>query len=483
MSGFVGILHLDSQTVDPLLLSKLNQSMAGRGPDAQRCWVRDFVGMGHTQLQTTIECQFDQQPAHLEGQFWIVADARIDDRPTLIQILEAHGSPPLHDRPDSELILWAYRVWGEDCVSHLLGDFAFAIWDDGAKKLFCARDRFGIKPFFYSHPGKIFLFSNTLNCLRKHPQVSNRLNDLAIADFLVLERHHTLDATAFADISRLPPAHVLSLRLGSLLQLRQYWTLSLPTPLNYRNPEDYCEQFRAVMRVAVADRMRRDRAGLFLSGGLDSTTLAAFAREVLPQKFYPSPLSTCTGYYDQLIPDEEPHYVQSVVDELELSAHYLNVDSYLPCGWWQDPQFPSPEPRADPFLAISIDSLRYLGRQCRVVLGGYGGDPIQFSSNRYFFTLLRQWRWGQIAQAMLQYSRWHDRLPPVGIRTQLRQWLGRNRSDSPTLPPWLNPGLVRQYSLRERYQGSSPTFTAQSGDRQEVFEGIDPMHWVSLFER
>ena len=118
---------------------------------------------------------------------------------------------------DVELILRAYQVWGEDCVERLLGDFCFAIWDAPRRRLFCARDQMGVKPFFYAHLGSCFIFSNTLDCVRQHPAVSDRINDLAIADFLVYDMSQDPGATAFVDIRRLPPGARAHLRIGQRL--------------------------------------------------------------------------------------------------------------------------------------------------------------------------------------------------------------------------------------------------------------------------
>jgi asparagine synthase (glutamine-hydrolysing) len=162
------------------------------------------MGLGFTLLRSATDCNEEQQPLSLDGNVWIVADARVDGRRELIATLQSHGQQCLADAPDAELILRAYQVWQEACVDHLIGDFVFAIWNAGTRKLFCARDQMGVKPFFYAQLGSLFIFSNTLNCIRQHPAISSRLNDLSIADFLLFEMIQDATATAFADIQRLP---------------------------------------------------------------------------------------------------------------------------------------------------------------------------------------------------------------------------------------------------------------------------------------
>jgi asparagine synthase (glutamine-hydrolysing) len=185
MSGITGLLSLDGGPVDGQILSRLTGLMAFRGPDAQETWSGGRVGFGHTMLRTTFESQGERQPCSLDDDLWIVADARVDGRSELCRKLRSSGHDCHQSATDAELILHAYRAWGDECVRHLLGDFVFAIWDASRERLFCARDHFGVKPFFYARAGNCLVFSNTLNCVREHPGVSDELNDRAIADFLL----------------------------------------------------------------------------------------------------------------------------------------------------------------------------------------------------------------------------------------------------------------------------------------------------------
>ena len=205
MSGIVGIVHFDGTPVDRHLLGQMTGFMAFRGPDAQEIWIDGNAGFGHTLLKTTDESEQERQPFSFDGQVWIVADARVDARRELVPQLKVHGHENLcPDAPDVELILRAWQTWGENCVEHLLGDFAFAIWDGPRQRLFCARDHLGVKPFFYADLGQKLIFSNTLDCIRQHPAVSDRLNDLAIADFLLFDLNQDLATTSFADIQHIP---------------------------------------------------------------------------------------------------------------------------------------------------------------------------------------------------------------------------------------------------------------------------------------
>ena len=156
MSGIVGIVNLKSAPVDACLLQRLTDSLTFRGPDAQKTWIAGPVGFGHTLLRTGPVQEGDILPANLDERLWIVADSRLDARPELAAKLRARGCPLSADPPDAELLLYAYSEWGLGCVDHLLGDFAFAIWDVSSRRLFCARDHFGFRPLLLRPNGKYF---------------------------------------------------------------------------------------------------------------------------------------------------------------------------------------------------------------------------------------------------------------------------------------------------------------------------------------
>ena len=254
--------------------------------------------------------------------FWITADVRLDCRTELEGKLKSAGQRIRRAAPDSELVLGAYAVWGEACVQELRGDFAFAIWDASKRTLFCARDHFGIKPFYYADLGNLLLFSNTLSCLQRHPAVSDRLNDLAIADFLLFDINQDAATTSFADIRRLPAAHSLRCERGDV-SIHRYWTLSVTEPVRFRRESEYVEQFHALLGQAVSDRLRTNSAGILMSGGLDSTTVAATARQILAANADGDGLFAATTVVDGLVPDNERHYA-ALVSECSENPHSIS---------------------------------------------------------------------------------------------------------------------------------------------------------------
>ena len=173
-------------------------------------------------------------------------------------------------------MLHAYAVWDEDLLAHIAGDFSFAIWDSFRGKLFCANDRFAVRPFYYARTQNALIFSNTLESVRLHPEVSSELNEQAIADFLLIGLNWNPATTSFAQIQRLPAAHQLTCVRGEA-RARRYWSFPIEEPLRYSRKQDYPDHFLELLRSAVCDRMRTNRAGILMSGGLDSTSIAAVA--------------------------------------------------------------------------------------------------------------------------------------------------------------------------------------------------------------
>jgi asparagine synthase (glutamine-hydrolysing) len=295
---------------------------------------------------------------------------------------------------DVELILRAYDRWGEQCVEHLLGDFAFAIWDGRKRRLFCARDHFGVKPFYYAHVSGNFVIINTLNCVRMHPAVSNKLDDQAIGDFLLFGFNQDLATTTFADIKRLPAAHYLTWSDGKV-QVTRYWKLRAEGNISYNRASEYIERFEELLREAVDDRLRADRVCVSMSGGIDSPAIAAVAKASLAKQFRDFDLSACTVVYDKLIPDEERYYSGIAAESLGIQIQHLAADHYMPNERWDEVAAYQPEPYHDLFLALYADFNKRMAACSRVALTGWDGDAIlNEPPNAYFASLLKQRRVG-----------------------------------------------------------------------------------------
>ena len=483
MSGICGIVNLDGAPVERQLLQEMTAHMAFRGPDAQQVWAEGPAGFGHAMLHTTFESEREQQPFSLDGKAWITADARIDGRGELKQQLTAKGRKGLAAATDVELVLHAYHAWGEDCVQHLLGDFAFAIWDGAKRRLFCARDHFGVKPFFYARIGACLVFSNTLNCVRRHPAVSDTLNDLAIADFLLFEMYQDPEATAFADIQRLPPGQRLT---GSAngLKSSSYWTLPTNLGVRYRAAGDYVEHFSELLGIAVADRLRTNRVGVEMSGGLDSPAVAATALALLRRQCASFELHAATVVYDRLIPDEERYSSGLVADGLGIPIHYTAGDEYKLFERCDQPDMQRPEPLngACSNLALGVDFLGGAAARSRVYLTGWDGEALLSESPRpYFRSLLKQRRFGRLLAGVVGYALAERRLVPRGLRERLRPRRALAGEDQPHYPAWLNPEFETRFDLRARWEQVNAAPEAGHPLRPRAYRSLSLLRQMSGF--
>jgi asparagine synthase (glutamine-hydrolysing) len=482
MSGIVCIINLDGTPVDRSLLERMTCFMTYRGPDAQEVWCEGHVGFGHTMLRTTFEAETERQPLSRDGKVWLTSDVRIDGRVELIDKLKIKGSEAANAN-DAELILHAYEVWGETCLDHLLGDFAFAIWDGPRRKLFCARDRFGIKPFYYAKVGNTLIVSNTLNCIREHPTVSDSLNEQAIGDFLLGGVNLEPTTTTFSDIKRLPPAHVLACS-DDQLRTSRYWQLTVDQEIKYKHASEYVERFKELLNRAVYDRLRTRQAGIFMSGGLDSSTIAAAVCELASNGAGPIDLRAYTIAFDSLIPDRERYYSQLVAQALGLPISYLVADDYRLFQDWEKSKLRRPEPSSRPLLAINVAHFEQAAKDNRVALTGWDGDGVLREVPRYYFGALRKHRrLGRFGLDAWRYLRAQRELPQIGFRTAIKRFFGNSVSEeSGKLPVWLNEAFVARANLRERWEQIKEWPPPTHPRRPTAFLVYSFRGWSGLFE-
>ena len=471
MSGFFATLDVEGEPVDPGLVARMTEHLEFRGPDGTGSWSDGSVAMGHALLQTTPESVGETQPLSFDGRVRIVASARVDGRAELLAALRGRGRQADLSAPDVALILHSYHAWGVDCVDHLIGDYSFAIWDPAERRLFCANDHFGVMPLYWAWiGGRTLVVSNTLSCVRAHPGVGDELNDLAIADFLVFGANQEPTTTSWADIRRLPPTHRL-VCVGSP-RVERYWTPpEISEPVLRARDEEYVEGFRSLFEQAVSDRLRTDKVALQLSGGMDTTSIAAMVRELGRTRGQPVDCRAYTMVWEHLIPDDEGHYATLVAGELGIPIELIAAESFLEVDPTGAPDRPPSEPSYIPARSGWLETGRRGAAHARVLLSGFGGDPLLSAVPAYRSQLLRRGRW----RPLLQYA-WHEltlmhRLPRLGLRSSLGRRLGlRSADDRPQpspLPPWLSPDLIVRCDLRRRVD--------------EISRGAPPTHRHGMF--
>lgn len=281
MSGICGIVALDGKGPSRPDIAAMTAVLERRGPDAINYWIEGPAALGHTLLATTPEALAERLPLTDEGSgCTITADVRLDNREELIPLLRLESEDRVIG--DGELILRAYLEWGEDCPKHLLGDFAFAIWDPRSQSLFAARDHMGMRQFNYCHlPGQAFAFATEDMGVLAHPRVPKELNEGRIADFLANFDDYDITSTFFEAVQRLPPAHCLLVGPRTC-KVRRYWTLRAPPTQRFETDKAAADAFLTMFTEAVRVRLRGDRVtGAMLSGGLDSSAVVAIAARLL----------------------------------------------------------------------------------------------------------------------------------------------------------------------------------------------------------
>ncbi|MEM8808780.1 MAG: lasso peptide isopeptide bond-forming cyclase [Cyanobacteria bacterium P01_G01_bin.38] len=351
MSGIVGIVSLKGHTVSQTDLTAMLDTLAHRGTDGVNSWLKGTVGMGHRMLWSTPESLLETLPLvepsqslakdleqelteELTERWVLTADARIDNREELLTKLDL-GNRPLEKIPDSDFILAAYQKWGIDCPQHLLGAFAFAIWDASKQSLFCARDHLGVKPFYYSYQADhSFSFASEIKALLALPQIPHRINEVRLGDYLALMMNDKT-ITSYCDILRLPPAHSL-LVSPSELKLWSYWSLNPDYELKLDSDEAYAEAFQKIFTEAVRCRLRSAFSlGAHLSGGLDSSSITCVARQLLADS-EDTTLHTFSNIFDDVPECDERPYINAVLEQGGLTPHYVQADQFGPLADTKD---------------------------------------------------------------------------------------------------------------------------------------------------
>jgi asparagine synthase (glutamine-hydrolysing) len=483
MSGFAGIVHLDGAPVSDALMRRMADALAFRGPGATTIWVGEGAAFAHTLLAATDESARERQPFTIDGDVWIVGDARVDARRDLIASLPDPQPAGLTAAPDIELILRAYHAWGARCVDSLLGDFAFAVWDRPRAQLFAARDQMGVRPFYYAHIGSCVVFSNTLDCVRLHPLVSDRVNDLAIADFLLFDLNQDLFSSAFADIHRLPPAHTLTAARDGLLTAR-YWTLPIDEPRFFRRADDYVDGFRSLLQTSIDDRLRTHAVGVFMSGGIDSTSLAAMTARRMRQRGSGN-VQALTWAEDGHDGGTERHYATLAATHIGIphDVHAVDAD---PIDWnWEREARPDSEPNSCAWRTAAVDKYNQrVASSFTVVFHGEGPDnALYYEWRPYLRYLMRTRRASRLAIDASQYLITQRRLPLWN--RLLSPAVARGADDEttrPSFPTWLNRDFERRWHLRDRWHAVFSAAPPVHPVRPESYASLTSPLWPKLFE-
>lgn len=374
MCGVAGKLNLDGRPVDPEQLTAMAQLLAHRGPDDQGVYVDGPLGLAHRRLSILDLSPAGHQPMGSEdGRLWITFNGEIYNFLELRRMLESKGYR-FRSRTDTEVLLYLYAEYGPECLRHLRGFFAFALWDAGRRRLFAARDRLGKKPFFYYFDGRTFLFASEIKSLLQDPAVVARPDIQAIHHYLTYQ-YVPSPWSAFEGIRKLPPAHYLILEDGHLSTAR-YWQLDYRRKVPMSEPAA-AEALLDHLREAVRLRLISDvPVGAFLSGGIDSSAVVAMMSQVSN-----APVKTFSIGFEEADYNELA-YARKVADKFGTEHQEFVVKpqavEILPKLVWH---------YNEPFADSSAIPTYYLARMTRarvtVALNGDAGDENFAGYDRY----------------------------------------------------------------------------------------------------
>ena len=361
-------------------LAAMNDQIVHRGPDDGGLFVEGRVGLAMRRL-SIIDVKTGHQPLSNEDEnIWIVFNGEIYNHQQLRSDLEAAGHR-YRTKSDTETIVHLYEQYGRDCVNYLRGMFAFAIWDRPKRKLFIARDRLGIKPLYYRYSNGLLLFGSEIKTILAYPGVAPEFNQAGLAEYLAFG-YLTGEDTFYAGIKKLLPGHTLELDEAGNLSIHPYWDLSVAADTDNKPRSHYVNGYRELLEQCVESHLMSDvPLGVFLSGGLDSSVIAALTakrRQEAIQTF-------AVGYGEEAF--SELPFARQVAKHIGSEHHEVRLSrqdffDYLPKLIWHED-----EPIVWP-SSISLYAVAKLARErVTVVLTGEGSDETLAGYTRYSWTV------------------------------------------------------------------------------------------------
>jgi asparagine synthase (glutamine-hydrolysing) len=481
VSGFFGIVRTDGAAVGPRFLEQVAQRLRFRGPDGAVMSANDGLGTCFTYLATGTRHQSCSQPVRLADRYALLGEVRLDARKLLVEELQENRLAATQETSDEELLLLAWSVWGEGALTKILGDYSFAIWDAVKKSLCCARDFNGPRPFFYAWRNGVFCFSNTMQVLRLVPEISTELDDAFVRDFLLEGICSDPERSFGRDVRRLPAVHLLQWNDGAV-HVRRFLQLPVEEPLRLKLPGEYLENYRELLVQAVADRLPGGKVSLYLSGGLDSSSVCAVAARMATARGDSGKLKAFTISWRPLFDDPEPRFAQIASRHLGLPHEVLGEDTiHSPDAVAAEP---TPEPTSDLFHDRACRIFRRIAAHSPVVLSGDGGDNVLTGQAWPYFQYLRvRGDWREIARSFGGYFGEHLRFPPLrgGFRGKFRRWF-RGAPAAPEIPSWLNEEFSRRCGMRTRKTGETREGFEPHPVHPQAYASLHSGYWARVLE-
>jgi asparagine synthase (glutamine-hydrolysing) len=386
MCGIAGFIQTGGQPEPAGVLASMAEAIRHRGPDGNGYFRDRHARLAHLRL-SIIDLATGQQPMSSEdGRRWIIYNGEVFNHAALRPELERAGHR-YKSHSDTETILHAYEEYGPDCVSRFRGMFAFVIWDQDSRTLFAARDRLGIKPFYYYWDGSLLAFASEIKALFAHPEISPRLDATLVAEYLGFG-YTSGERTLFENIGRLLPGHTLRLQTGTdgpKLEIRRYWDVPAAGEPVQRSDAEWIQDCRQRLEETVRMRLMSDvPLGMFLSGGLDSSAIAAIMKRQVK-----TPVQTFAVGYEEAAYSELA-YARQVAGTIGTEHREVVVGSQeffqaLPKLIWHED-----EPIAWPSSVSLYFVSQLAAKHVKVVLTGEGSDELFGGYSRYHFYQLNR---------------------------------------------------------------------------------------------
>lgn len=400
MSGFAVIVNFDGKPVAPAEIARMTDAMAYRGPDGISHLVDGAVALGHCMLHTTAESLEETQPLRSDdGALVLVMDGYLTNWEELRAELGAKGAR-LRTRSDAELILRAYEHWGEDCVPHIEGEYAFVIWDGRRKQAFCVRDNAGLRPLHFAwNDRRLTVATDIAGVLADH-EVPRRPNYGMVAE-VSANQWFSLTETLWLDVNRIEPAQWMCVSAAGV-RTGRHWAPPLGARTRYAREEEYFEHYREVLQDSIRRASRTHLPlGCEVSGGLDSSAIFCVADRMIKSGQLLAPdLKGYTYRFDQPGPADEVRYARAVA--AHTGRPVREVAPFLPDLAWfaqrgRDDLDMAPYPNGA--MAVNIGQAA-TGDGCRVVLNGEGGDEFMTGRPSHYHEDLMHRDWAAVARSL-----------------------------------------------------------------------------------
>jgi asparagine synthase (glutamine-hydrolysing) len=406
MCGICGIIDFKNIKENDVIVKCMMQSIKHRGPDSDGYYINNNVALGHVRLSIIDLSEEANQPMLSDGSnFIIVYNGEIYNYLEIKAELSHKYS--FKTKSDTEVILNSYQEWGEDCLHKLNGMFSFVIYDKAREEIFAARDRMGIKPFYYFHDTNYFIFGSEIKAILESRKIQSEINDSMLYDFIVFNRTDHTAKTCFNNIFNLRPGHKLMLdtKTGNL-NIDQWYFLPEIIKEDY-NFEYYKKALTEKLNDSISLHLVSDvPVGSALSGGLDSSAIVALMREQMQKE---KQLYTFSAVYDKTWEKDETRYIEELAKYLNIESNYTYPTAQRLMADLDKLIYHQEEPFASASLFASwcvYSEAR--NKNIKVLLNGQGADELfgyEYMAAFYFYELLRNVKIGRLFREIYLFNK------------------------------------------------------------------------------